>query len=127
MIRFFINCVLRTLLVLVSWAVAVGIPRFELCLALVGSLATTILAFILPPMFHLTLFWSRSHIGKIIFHTVFLVVGILVTMFATGINLYMAIIQHGSPTTCESIEANCYVNETNPLEHCYSNFTAHKL
>ena len=125
--RFVMVCVIRTLLVLVSWAVAVGIPRFELCLALVGSLATTILAFILPPLFHLKLFWDLSHISRKVFHLVFLTVGILITGFATGINLYMAIINFGPPSTCASIQGSCYINVTDPTEHCYANFTGRVL
>ena len=79
---------LRVLLVLFSWGVAVGIPRFEICLALVGSLATSILAFVLPPLFHLVLKWRFTHITRIIFHVVILMFGVFATAVATGVNLY---------------------------------------
>ena len=70
---------------------AVGIPRFELCLALVGSLTTTVLAFILPPLFHLKLMWRHVDLKRNIFHIALLVTGIFVTVGATAVNLYMAI------------------------------------
>lgn len=79
---------IRTVLVLIAWGVAVGIPRFELCLALVGSLATSILAFILPPLFHLALKWRKTHKARNIFHAIILVFGIFATIAATGVNLY---------------------------------------
>ncbi len=99
--------VLRTLLVLVSWGVAVGIPRFELCLALVGSLATTVLAFVLPPLFHLVLKWRHTHMCLNVFHIVLLACGILATVLATSINLYMAIIAPATNNTCNAIHDQC--------------------
>lgn len=112
--------ILRGLLVLVSWSVAVGIPRFELCLALVGSLATTILAFILPPLFHLKLLWRVVDMKKNIFHMLLLIVGILVTVLATSINLYMAIKGGGGSTSCDTFRKSCSRNFFDSYEHCYT-------
>lgn len=111
-------CVLRTLLVLVAWGVAVGIPRFELCLALVGSLATTILAFVLPPLFHLTLKWNHTHILLNVFHICILVAGIVATILATSVNLYMAIISPSSGDKCSTILNQCSITLNGTYEHC---------
>ena len=86
---------------IVSWSVAVGIPRFELCLALVGSLATTILAFVLPPLFHLALKRRETSIHLNILHLAILVFGVAATILASGINLYMAVVQRSSNSFCE--------------------------
>ena len=115
--RYAMLCVIRTLLVMVSWGIAVGIPRFELCLALVGSLATTILAFILPPLFHLALKRRETPLWRNIFHLCLLVSGVGVSALATGINLYMAITDRGTPATCSSIRDNCNLGGS-PTGHC---------
>lgn len=112
-------CVLRTLLVLVSWSIAVSIPRFELCLALVGSLATTILAFILPPLFHLTLKWRITSLARRVFHILLLISGILASVAATSINLYTAITDRGGSTSCSAIREQCQAIDT-PTAHCNS-------
>ena len=116
--RFVMICILRTFLVLISWAVAVGIPRFEICLALVGGLATTILAFILPPLFHLVLKWRYTAIWRRLFHLAILVFGIAATGIATGVNLYQAIEHPGANTNCTQLEAQCDVVNTTSTQHC---------
>ena len=105
-------CIIRTLLVLVSWGVAIGIPRFELCLAFVGSLATTILAFILPPIFHPLLLWNKTSPWRNVLHIIILCFGVVATVLATGINLYEAIKSHSSGDDCESIQQGCVANTT---------------
>jgi proton-coupled amino acid transporter len=131
-IHYVMVCFVRTLLVLVSWGIAIGIPRFELCLAFVGSFATTILAFILPPLFHLSLygfngtlnmkFCSKSALlenfrwlwinMRNFLHIILLVLGIIATVLATGINLYEAIAHNSPPTNCTSIQSSCVANVT---------------
>lgn len=108
-------CIIRTLLVLVSWGVAIGIPRFELCLAFVGSLATTILAFILPPIFHPLLLWNKTSPWRNVLHIIILCFGVVATVLATGINLYEAIKSHSSGDDCENIQQRCVAssNTTN--------------
>ena len=110
---------LRTLIVIVSWSVAAGIKHFELCLALVGSLTTTVLAFILPPLFHLVLKWRHTAMARNIFHFVLLVAGVIVTVGATGINLYMAIKGGGGSTNCTQFKTICTVGYTSADDHCY--------
>lgn len=107
MTRYVIICVLRTFLVLISWGVAVAIPRFELCLAFVGSLATSILAFVLPPLFHLVLKRKRVPLFRNILHGVILVVGVLATIGATAINLREAIVSSSAKDSCPTIHAQC--------------------
>lgn len=119
---------LRAVLVLISWGVAVGIPRFELCLALVGSLATTVLAFVLPPLFHLVLKWRHTHMCLNVFHILLLTCGILATVLATSINLYMAITAPASNGTCGAIHNqcqdiaadNCIDGSSNATQYMYS-------
>ena len=112
-------CALRTFLVLISWGVAVGIPRFEICLALVGGLATTILAFILPPLFHLRLKWRYTAVWRRIFHLTILVFGIAATGIVTGVNLYQAIEERGGDENCTQLMSQC-VGSSNPAAHCYT-------
>ena len=111
-------CALRTFLVLISWGVAVGIPRFEICLALVGGLATTILAFILPPLFHLRLKWRYTAIWRRVFHLAILVFGIAATGLVTGVNLYQAIEHRGGDVDCSTLMSQC-VGSNNPEAHCF--------
>lgn len=106
-VRWAVVFTLRTFLVLISWGVAVGIPRFELCLALVGSLATTILAFVLPPLFHLALKWRIVSMFRRVLHLSILAFGVFATVAATGINLYMAIEAGGGSTNCSAIFQQC--------------------
>lgn len=106
-------CTVRTLLVLISWGVAIGIPRFELCLAFVGSLAASVLAFVLPPLFHPLLLWKKTHMSRNILHIFILVIGVIATILATGINLYEAIKQHSSGNNCPSIQQGCVADHSN--------------
>ena len=115
---------LRALLVMVSWGVAVGIPRFELCLALVGSLTTTVLAFVLPPLFYLRVLWRQTRIEKRIFLSGLLAVGIAVTVGATAINLYMAIKGGGEAPTCNNFKDFCNRSYIDEYEHCYYTITS---
>ena len=97
---------MRAIMVLLAWGFAVGVPRFELCLAIVGSFATSILAFVLPPLFHLALKWKMTHIARNVFHIILLAVGIGATLLATGVNVYLAI-KPSSASTCASVQYGC--------------------
>lgn len=114
--------ILRGLLVMVSWGVAVGIPRFELCLALVGSLTTTVLAFILPPLFHLRVMWKVTSVPRRVFHAVLLFLGVLITVGATAINLYMAIQNKSKGPNCHNDEFQkiCTRPFLDNPDHCYA-------
>ena len=98
---------MRAIMVLFAWGFAVGVPRFEICLAIVGSFATSILAFVLPPLFHLALKWKMTHIARNVFHIVLLICGIAATLIATGVNMYEAIKNHSSGSTCGSVQYSC--------------------
>lgn len=108
------RCILRTLLVLVSWGVAVGIPRFEICLALVGSLTATVLAFVLPPLFHIIIKWHHIGVIKKSFHIMIVVFGIAATLLTTGVGLYNAITSPGSTTSCHEINQYCAAKNVYP-------------
>ena len=105
-------CSGRTVLVLVSWGIAIAIPRFELCLAFVGSLATSILAFVLPPLFHIALKWKITTVIRRVIHVALLQIGIVATVLATGINLYEAITNSDNGSSCTSIQQACVLNST---------------
>ena len=105
--NFIMVCSLRTVLVLLSWGLAISIPRFDLCLAFVGSLATSALAFVLPPLFHLKLKRKSVPMWRNVLHIVILVLGIAATVTATSINLYFAITSKSSAKTCKDIQDIC--------------------
>ena len=50
------QCVLRVILVLLTGVIVALIPNFSILMALVGSSCCTLLAFILPALFHIRLF-----------------------------------------------------------------------
>ena len=52
----FSQCVLRVILVLLTGVIVALIPNFSILMALVGSSCCTLLAFILPALFHIRLF-----------------------------------------------------------------------
>lgn len=98
---------MRTIMVLLAWGFAVGVPRFELCLAIVGSFATSILAFVLPPLFHLRLKWKLSPMPRNVFHIILLCCGVAATLIATGINLYEDIKNPSQSSTCGTVQYSC--------------------
>lgn len=111
---FVCRCILRTLLVLVSWGVAIGIPRFEICLALVGSLTATVLAFVLPPLFHIIIKWQHIGVIKKSFHIIILIFGIAATLLTTSVGLYSAIASPGGTTSCIEIIQYCTAKNEYP-------------
>lgn len=100
-------CFLRTIMVLLAWGFAKGVPRFEICLALVGGFATSILAFILPPLFHLALARKSTSRQRNALHVVILVCGIGATIVATGVNLWQSIVHNSEPSTCGRVQYSC--------------------
>ena len=83
--------VIRPILVLISWGMAIGIPFFNLMAALVGGFATTLLAFIWPPLFHFVLLRKETHIARNIFHIVLFVFGVLSILSTTGTIIYQLV------------------------------------
>ena len=57
------QCILRTLLVLLTGLIMICVPDFSTIMALVGSSCCTLLAFILPGIFHWKLFktWAQPN------------------------------------------------------------------
>lgn len=113
-VRYTIICVLRSLLVLLSWSVALLIPQFQLCVAFIGGkyqcpvtmvtivsvvgLATTTLAFIMPPLFHLKLMWKKTELSRRILLITIVTFGIITTLITTGVNID-AIVESSSNST----------------------------
>ena len=84
--------VMRVILVLVSFTLAIFVPYFQFMAALVGGFATTLLAFIWPPLFHFLLLWRTTHILRNIFHIILLIFGIL-SIVSTTVTTILQIIQ----------------------------------
>jgi amino acid permease len=88
---------LRAGLVLTAFAIAYAIPFFNLIVALVGGLATTIAAFILPPLFHIMLFWRIRPKGITILNAAIFVFGILASVITT-VTTIMSVIDAPPPS-----------------------------
>ena len=114
--------VMRLVLVLVSFLLAIFVPYFQFMAALVGGFATTLLAFIWPPLFHFLLLRKTTNIVRNTFHILLLIVGIL-SIVSTTVTTILQIVQTETtpPTTntsnisvvCESIEMRNLSNATN--------------
>ncbi|KAG9508934.1 Proton-coupled amino acid transporter 1 [Fragariocoptes setiger] len=50
----------RTILVLITFILAVSVPELELLMGLVGSISGTMLSIILPPIIHLAAYWENT-------------------------------------------------------------------
>ena len=106
--------ILRPLLVLVSFGLAISVPYFEFMAALVGGFATTLLAFIWPPLFHFLLLRKTTNIFRNLFHILLLLVGILsiaTTTFTTILHIIdtetnAANKTSNSSVVCETISYN---------------------
>lgn len=55
-ILFFFQNALRVIMVLITGMVVMVIPNFATLMALVGATCCTMLAFVLPGLFHMTIF-----------------------------------------------------------------------
>lgn len=71
----------RTILVLVTFALAMTIPKLNLMMDLVGSISGTALSVILPPIIHIAAFWEdtsgSSRIFMVLVDGILIVVGLL--------------------------------------------------
>lgn len=90
-VRIVLVCIMRAFLVLLAFAIAAPIPHFELIVALVGGLATTIAAFILPPAFHLLLFWKRKSVFIAILNILLLLFGVVASTVTTATTILQII------------------------------------
>lgn len=107
---------MRAVLVLLAFAIAAPIPHFELIVALVGGLATTIAAFILPPAFHLLLFWKLKSKPIAMLNVVLLLFGVVASTITTATTI-IQIVASGpeKPIFCFADISNATVlaNSTN--------------
>ena len=106
-------CAMRAVLVLMAFAIAAPIPHFELVIALVGGLATTIAAFILPPAFHLLLFWRRKSKLIAVLNVLILLFGAIASIITTATTI-MQIVKTGpeAPIVCFA-NPNVHPNTSN--------------
>jgi len=79
--------ILRTCTVMITILVAVGIPHFGLFMSLIGSLGGAALAFILPTLFHLRLFWGQHHPLRVISNILIILFGIAASAIATTVTV----------------------------------------
>ena len=100
-------CSMRAVLVLMAFAIAAPIPHFELVVALVGGLATTIAAFILPPAFHLLLFWKLKSKPVAVLNIIILLFGVVASTVTTATTI-MQIVAAG-----QEKPIFCYADHTN--------------
>ena len=90
---------MRAILVLLAFTLAALIPRFELVISLVGGLATTIAAFILPPLFHILLFRKIKPKYMSIFNAVVFVFGVAAAIITTVTTIIQAVKPPSSNST----------------------------
>lgn len=83
--------VMRGILVIITTLVAISIPYFSLFVSLVGALGSSVLAFILPCVFHLKLFPNISTPRKIVNWSL-AIFGILASAVATTVTVYQIIV-----------------------------------
>lgn len=83
--------VLRSLLVIITTIIAISIPYFSLFVSLVGALGSSVLAFILPCVFHLKLFPNISK-PKRIGNWMLAIFGVTASFVATTVTVYQIII-----------------------------------
>ncbi|XP_075240567.1 uncharacterized protein LOC142336005 [Convolutriloba macropyga] len=74
---------LRCGLVCVTGLIVVAIPNFSVLMALVGSTCCTLLAFILPAVFHLYLFQDESSVSQLTLDYVLIFIGVLGALMGT--------------------------------------------
>lgn len=74
----------RTVLVLITFVLAITVPRLNLLMDLVGSISGTALSIILPPVIHIAAFWGdTSGISKafmIIADTIIIIIGLIASV-----------------------------------------------
>lgn len=81
----------RTILVLITFILAVSVPRLNLLMDLVGSISGTALSIILPPVIHIATFWSdtsgASKAFMIIADTTLIIIGIIASVSGSYFSL----------------------------------------
>ncbi|XP_003388735.3 PREDICTED: amino acid transporter ANT1-like [Amphimedon queenslandica] len=77
------GCILRILLVLVTGIIVLLIPNFSILMALVGSSCCTLLAFILPAVFHVKLFGKNIARFQFFFDILLILIGLIGAVIGT--------------------------------------------
>eukprot|EP00033_Pygsuia_biforma_P001321 GCRY01001496.1.p1 GENE.GCRY01001496.1~~GCRY01001496.1.p1 ORF type:complete len:193 (+),score=51.29 GCRY01001496.1:833-1411(+) len=75
--------ILRLFLVLFTAAIASVVPHFGLFLGLIGALGSSTLAFILPVLMHLRIFWREKVLSTKLFDMLVFGLGIFAALFGT--------------------------------------------
>jgi solute carrier family 36 (proton-coupled amino acid transporter) len=82
---------IRLILVFVTSLVAVSIPYFSLFVSLVGALGGSMMAYILPCVFHIKLFSQSSPRWKVIFHWALVIFGVVAAIVASTVTIIQLI------------------------------------
>jgi proton-coupled amino acid transporter len=63
-ILFFIESIFRSCVVIFTFLLAICIPKIDLFIALVGAVASSTLAIVIPPLLDLMIFWPMENYSK---------------------------------------------------------------
>lgn len=81
----------RTILVLITFILAVTVPKLNLLMDLVGSISGTALSIIIPPIIHIATFWSdtsgASRAFMIVADTLIIIVGVIASISGSYFSL----------------------------------------
>lgn len=86
---------LRTVLVVITGLVAIAIPFFNLFINLVGAVGCSLMAFILPCLFHMKLFFGRCGLPILLLNLALLGFGLIASEISAAItiaSIYSAIV-----------------------------------
>lgn len=74
----------RTVLVLITFLLAMSVPRLNLMMDLVGSISGTALSIILPPIIHIAAFWEdtsgASKVFMLVADSILIVIGLIASL-----------------------------------------------
>ena len=83
---------IRSIIVILTAIIAISIPYFSLFVSLVGAFGSSILAFILPTLFHLKMFKKTSTKTVIFINYAILIFGIVASFVSTTVTVYQLIL-----------------------------------
>ncbi|KAG5445010.1 Proton-coupled amino acid transporter 2, variant 2 [Clonorchis sinensis] len=108
--RRYINLkVMRALLVMFAYVMVITIPKLDLMISLIGAFASSILAFILPPVLEIVHLWEDRHRIKwfwltvVVKHTFFISIGLLSFVGGTVATLLQLIEAFNTPDQPKSL------------------------
>lgn len=82
----------RTILVMITFILAISVPKLNLMMDLVGSISGTTLSVILPPVIHIATFWEDTSGGSKVLMVVLDVLLIVVGIIASASGSYFSFI-----------------------------------